>query len=60
VATVEEKLLALAGTLCIYVAAHAAMSNHCHASLYINLEQAQTLDNLAIIEHCRRLFKGTV
>jgi len=55
---VEDKLLTLADTFFIDVAAYAVMSNHYHVVLHIDAEQAQQQDHLAIIERWHRLFKG--
>ena len=53
---IEDRLLFLARSFCIDIAAFAVMSNHYHVVLKINHEQALALDDSAVIERWTQLY----
>lgn len=57
---VENKLLELAHIFCIDVAAYAVMSNHYHAVLYVDAEQAKSLTEKQVVQRWHKLFKGNL
>ena len=57
---IEDRLLTLASTFAIDIAAYAIMSNHYHAVLRINHQQATNWTRSEVIEHWHQLFKGSL
>jgi hypothetical protein len=55
---IEDRLLLLGGIFAIDVCSYAVMSNHYHAVIHINADQAQTWSAAEVIERWHGLFKG--
>ena len=57
---IEDRLLELADIFAIDIAAFSVMSNHYHAVLHINREQADAWTEIEVVEQWHRLFKGSL
>jgi len=57
---VEDRLLSLTHSFMIDICAYAVMSNHCHVVLHVDVEKADALTTLEIIERWHGLFAGTL
>jgi REP element-mobilizing transposase RayT len=57
---IEDRLLILASTFAIDIAAYAIMSNHYHVVLRINHELAESWTQSEVIDHWHRIFKGSL
>ena len=57
---IENRLLTLASTFAIDIAAYAIMSNHYHVVLRINHELAESWTQSEVIDHWHRIFKGSL
>jgi len=57
---IEDRLLTLASTFAIDIAAYAIMSNHYHVVLRINHELAENWTTSEVIDHWHRIFKGSL
>ena len=57
---IEDRLLTLASTFAIDIAAYAIMSNHYHVVLRINHELAGSWTQSEVIDHWHRIFKGNL
>ena len=56
---VESRLMELGGIFAIDIAAYAAMSNHLHVVLRIDIEQANGWTDREVVEQWHQLFNGT-
>jgi hypothetical protein len=56
---IEDRLLILASTYAIDIAAYAVMSNHYHVVLYVDRERGLAWSDTEVIEHWHTLFKGS-
>ena len=57
---IEDRLLTLASTFAIDIAAYAIMSNHYHVVLRINHELAESWTRSEVIDHWHQIFKGSL
>ena len=57
---IEDRMLILAGTYAIDIAAYAVMSNHYHVVLHVDREQGLAWSDAEVIERWHRLFKGSL
>ena len=56
----EDKLLQLSKIFAIDICAYAIMSDHYHAVLHIDKEQAQSWSTEQVLQHYHQQFKGTI
>jgi hypothetical protein len=57
---IEDRMLILAGTYAIDIAAYAVMSNHYHVVLHVDREQSLAWSDAEVIERWHRLFRGSL
>ncbi len=57
---IEDKLLVLSQTFAISLCSYAIMSNHYHAVVYIDRDQAMSWSSMEVVDRWHRLFKGTI
>jgi hypothetical protein len=57
---IENRLLTLASTFAIDIAAYAIMSNHCHVILRINHKLTKSWVQSEVIDHWYQIFKSSL